>query len=113
MTLTALTQQIHARTAAAITEARDQLAHGWTDHEVLVVAVDAWAVIVDLKDQVAARHELAGHACVRCTTPITGAPVLDPDQVAWLGQNADRWCSAACHDADAEDYWTTRWAVPA
>jgi hypothetical protein len=59
---TDLRAQIAARTAAAITEARDQLANGWTDTEVLAVMVDAWGPIQDLKDHVAARAELLGVA---------------------------------------------------
>jgi hypothetical protein len=58
MTTADLNAQIAARTAAAITEARDQLANGWTDHEVHAVMADAWSVIADLKDQVAASEEL-------------------------------------------------------
>jgi hypothetical protein len=58
MTTADLRAQIAARTAAAISEARDQLANGWTDTEVLAVATDAWSVIADLKDQVAAAEEL-------------------------------------------------------
>lgn len=58
MTATDLHAQIAARTAAAITEARDQLANGWTDTEVLAVATDAWETIADLKDQAAAVEEL-------------------------------------------------------
>lgn len=50
--------QIAARTAAAITEALDQLANGWTDAEVLVVAADAWSVIADLKEQAAIEEGL-------------------------------------------------------
>jgi len=53
-----LNAQIAARTAAAITEARDQLANGWTDAEVLAVMVDAWGPIQDLKDHTAAVEEL-------------------------------------------------------
>ena len=58
MSATDLRAQIAGRTAAAITEARDQLANGWTDDEVLAVARDAWSVIADLKDQAAAVEEL-------------------------------------------------------
>lgn len=58
MSTTGLRRQIAARTAAAVTEAREQLANGWYDSEVLAVAEDAWSVIADLKDQVAAREEL-------------------------------------------------------
>lgn len=53
-----LRTQIAARTAAAIAEAREQLANGWTNAEVLGVAEDAWAVIADLRDQLAAIEEL-------------------------------------------------------
>lgn len=58
MSTAGLRAQIAARTAAAITEARDQLANGWTDTEVHAVMADAWTVIADLKDQAAAVEEL-------------------------------------------------------
>lgn len=106
MTTADLTAQIAARTNAAITEARDQLANGWTDHEVLVVAADAWAVIADLKNQLP--------TCTRCDRPITGQPLTDAEQVAWLGTTkAATWCSLECRDADAEDYWDSRQQVSA
>jgi hypothetical protein len=106
-----LTAQIIARTRPAIDEALEQLNNGWTDHEVLVVAHDAWAVIRDLKDQQAARDELAGLVCARCDQLIVGTPVRDPGQVAWLGRNADVWCSDTCLSDDAEAYWTARWSA--
>jgi hypothetical protein len=53
-----LRAQADRRVADAIAEARDQLANGWTDTEVLAVAEDAWSVIADLKDQAAAVEEL-------------------------------------------------------
>ena len=40
--------------------------------------------------------------CDQCLGPITGQPVIDPEQVAWLGKNAPRWCSADCSDNWAE-----------
>lgn len=60
MTAADLHTQIAARTAHAIREALDQLANGWTDTEVLKVAVDAWGVIQELKDQADAVEELDG-----------------------------------------------------
>jgi hypothetical protein len=58
VTITALNRLIAKRTASAVDEAREQLANGWTDEEVLEVARDAWRIIEDLKEQRDARLAL-------------------------------------------------------
>ena len=106
-----LTPQIAARTRSAIAEALEQIANGWTDHEVLVVAHDAWSVIRDLKDQQAANAEFAGLVCNRCAQLIIGQPVRDPQPAAWSGRPGIAWCSDTCRDEDAETHWQyTRFA---
>ena len=46
--------------------------------------------------------------CAHCHGPILGEPVLDAEQLAWLGHSQE-WCSEECQQAASEAYWTDRW----
>jgi len=83
--VSALTE-VDRRTREAIDEAKDQLSHGWTPAEVLVVLADAAAVIDDLRVWV----------CDGCDQAFTGVPVQDPVAVSWIPGGAARFCSMGC-----------------
>jgi len=50
-----------------------------------------------------------------CTAPdcdnVTDEPVRDPQQVFWLGEDAETFCDLDCMLAASEAYWTERWAA--
>lgn len=47
--------------------------------------------------------------CVRCGKPIADEPVRDPEQVWWLGDKADTYCTADCLESASERYWMAVW----
>ena len=40
--------------------------------------------------------------CDFCSEPITGVPVVNPDEASWLGTGAATYCSSECKDANNE-----------
>ena len=52
-------------------------------------------------------HDCTGPDCDTVTTD----PVRDPQQVFWMGEQADTFCDLDCMTNAAEAYWSERWAA--